>query len=363
MKPIPDLTEEQEKMMMDAWNKNPNNPPGLKELTQLIFGGEYDGRDEEGKSIKKALLKYGLRAKPAGREESKEIELSDAHKTYIANNASSMNALEMAKELFSNPSLTNLHAETRAVNEYYKTLDSRIINNPNDIPSEAVYEPPKTLDKILKRVNSYINSTIDKDKLTPNQKKNLETLINYLHTYRFLVQMNSYEKETHRRLCEDAFIRYTYDKPDLTQEEVDQFIILANEVVNQFKIQTRSEVLQRSLENITDSNDDDNLKISMSLVEAIGKANAEFNLCITRQQKLLDDLKEKRSARLSKQVKDNASILNLVQLWKTEEGRKELLQLAELEQKAISSEVERLSSLPEIKARILGLVKDEIKFG
>jgi hypothetical protein len=101
----------------------------------------------------------------------------------------------------------------------------------------------------------------------------------------------------------------------------------------------------------------------MSLVEAIGKAQDEYNACVKRQHQFLDDLKEKRSKRLSKEIQENASILNLVNLWKDEEGRKELLGLAKKEQEAVAKEVDRLSSLPDIKCRILGLTKEEILNG
>ena len=67
----------------------------------------------------------------------------------------------------------------------------------------------------------------------------------------------------------------------------------------------------------------------MSLVEAINTAQTEYNQCVNRQQKLLSDLKQKRSDRLSKQIKENASILNLVQMWKAEESRKKLIKIAE----------------------------------
>ena len=98
----------------------------------------------------------------------------------------------------------------------------------------------------------------------------------------------------------------------------------------------------------------------MGLVEAISSRQSEYNQCVNRQQKLLESLKEKRSARLSKQVKENASIVNLVQLWKDEESRKKLIALAELRKKAVKQEASNLSSMDEIKARILGLSEEEV---
>tara|TARA_B100000700_G_C14681715_1_gene685675 strand:- start:441 stop:737 length:297 start_codon:yes stop_codon:yes gene_type:complete len=98
----------------------------------------------------------------------------------------------------------------------------------------------------------------------------------------------------------------------------------------------------------------------MSLVEAIGKTETEYNQSVNRQQKLLGDLKEKRSDRLKTQIKENASILNLVRLWKEEESRKNLLHLAEIRKKTVDDEVQKLSDMDEVKARILGLGEDEI---
>jgi len=97
----------------------------------------------------------------------------------------------------------------------------------------------------------------------------------------------------------------------------------------------------------------------MSLVESIGTCTSEYNQCVNRQQKLLNDLKEKRSARLSKQIKEHASILNLVEMWKDEESRKKMIHLAELRKKAIKQEVNRLTDMDEIKARIMGLSEEE----
>lgn len=359
------LNPEQEKELLDFWNKTPDNPPSIKELGAEVFGEECDGRSENGRAIKASLAKFNL--KPKSNEyvpKANSLILSEEKKQFIINRASTMNALEISKELFGNNSLTNLNVETRVVNEFIKTIDSRAIYNQeqnDDIPSDS-YMPPNTLDKALKRTNQYVNFTINKDKLNHNQKKGLEALINYLHTFRFIKQMNTFDSQEDRRLCEDAFIRYTYDKPDLTQEEVDQFIELSNQVVQGFKILRRSERMQGALEEVT-GNDPETMRVSMGLVEAIGKASTEYDQCIKRQQKLLEDLKEKRSVRLSKQIKETASILNLVQLWRDEEQRMKMLKLGELEQEAVANEVEKLTNMSEIRARILGLDKDSILNG
>lgn len=361
-----ELTLEQEKLILDTWNANSSNPPSLKELTQLIYGGDFDGRSEEGKSIKLFLASKNLRAKASSDDVKKTsaIVLTEEQKLYIVNNIATNTSVEIARVLFSNPALTNLNAETRAINDYAKSLDTKVIYGGKDaienVP-ESNYEPPKTLDKTLKKINEYVSFVQGASNLNAQQKKNVEKLIEYLHTYRFIRLMNSFESQQDRKSCEDAFIRYTYDKSDLTQEEIDQYISLAEEIVHGVSVKRRMEKLSKALENISDKegSSESHQKYSMGLVEAIGKASTEYHQCRDRQKKLLDVLTQKRSERLDSQVKENASILNLVQAWKNEEERKKLFRYAELEQQAVAKEVDRLESISELKARLMGFSKEQ----
>jgi len=362
-----ELTPEQEAEALMIWNLTPSNPPSIDIMVKRIFKNEeLDGRCNEAKSIKRCLAKHNLVAPTKTTYEPKtdSFLLTDEQKEFIRNNAQMMTSNEMARQMFANPTLHNLSVPTRAVTAFIKhELDSTTIFRPEeqaDIP-EGDYRPPKSLVTALARVNQYVNTSLTKDGLNAQQKRGIEMLINYLHNFRFNKQINTFEVTSDRQTLEDAFIRYTYDKPDLTQEEIDQYILLATEGVRAFKAQRRHEVLQMQLEGVTGS-DADNVKISMGLTEAIGKASDEWDDCVKHQQDLLNSLKENRSKRLSKQLSDNASILNLVQLWKMEESRVKLLKMAALEQESISEEVDRLSSMEDVKAKILGLTKEEARY-
>ena len=61
-------------------------------------------------------------------------------------------------------------------------------------------------------------------------------------------QISNYASQDNRELFESSFVRYTNDKPDLTQEEVDQYIVLSAEVVIASNIQVRVERLQELLD-------------------------------------------------------------------------------------------------------------------
>ena len=209
------------------------------------------------------------------------------------------------------------------------------------------------------KINKYILDGIDKNKLTYKNKKDISSLIGYMNTFRFSHQINIYDDEKDRELFESSFVRYTYDKNDLTQEEVDQYIVLSTEVVISSNIQQTINVLQNQIDLAMQEDG----KIPMALVEASNTARKEYNDCVNRQQKLLNDLKVKRSEKLSKQVKETASIINLVQMWKEEESRAKLLKMAEMRKIVIEKEIDRLSSMDEVKCKILGISKDEILNG
>jgi hypothetical protein len=358
-----DLSQEQKDLIIKTWNDRKDNPPSLQELTQIVFPDipNIDGRSKYGKAVKNFLASRELKVKTKSEYTPKDrIDFTQEQKDYITNNASSMSAVDLARDLFNNYGLNNLSIEARSIQEYLDSLPKQIQSNTSDREDDqGDYKPPKNLERALVRVNKYVLNGMDKDKLTAKQKKDLGSLISYLHTYRFLHQIGTYVTSQDRELFESSFIRYAYDKSDLTQEEVDQYIILATEVVISSNIQRTIQTLQEQIDIEMSSGN----RIPMPLIEAVTSARTEYNQCVTRQQKLLNDLKVKRSERLSNLVKENASILNLVQMWKDEDTRKEMIKMADMRREILKGEVGRLSSMDDVKARIFGLTEEEVLDG
>jgi hypothetical protein len=360
---VPELTDEQQLKLLNEWNNRPDNPPSLVELVKLAFDrDDLDGRSKEGKAVKEFLASRQIKPKKSHEYQAKGlIDLTTEQKEYISNNCDTMTGLEMARILFKNDKLTNLSQETRSILEYMKSIPSNIkFNNmENENAVTEGYRPPRSEERTIAKINKYVLDGVDKNKLTHKHKKEINSLIGYMHTHRFIHQINIYDNEPDRELFESSFVRYTYDKSDLTQEEVDQYIVLCTEVVISSSIQQTINVLQNQIERSMQEEG----KIPMTLVEASSTARKEYNDCVNRQQKLNNDLKVKRSDRLSKQVKETASILNLVQMWKEEESRSKLIKMAEMRKQVVEKEIDRLSSMDEIKSKILGISRDEILNG
>jgi hypothetical protein len=357
-----ELTEEQKNIILDAWNKAPqNDPPAFKYLVELVWDKDVDSRSVKGRVVREFLATRKLRARAAQDYIPKnKIELSPEQQEYISNNCGTMKPVEIARALFKNDKLTPLHQESIEVIKHIKSLDKKLVYSDIDKLSNSEYKPPKTLQHALARINRFLHHGLNETKLTPKNKRDIHSLIGYLHSYRFLSQINAYEDNDDKYLFESEFIRCCYDKNDLEESEVDQYIIYASEVVIGRVLTKRIATLEAEQDRQLEES---NGRINMALVDTVKALRDEYNKCVKRQNDLLKTLKGERQERINSQIKDTASILNLVNLWKDEESRKALLALAEKEKDLLKEGIEKIKSMEETKAYILGLSDNEMMYG
>lgn len=358
------LTEEQKLIILKAWEQNTENPPSIAHLIGLAFPDIEeklkDGRSNHGKVVKHFLVERGFFTPLAKESKQKPaIILNEEQKEYILNNCKTMKGIEMARELFQNPSLSPVSIENRAVINHLKTIDPKIIYG-GEVP-EVDYKAPKRVEHVLARIKKYVSVTEDWDlrKLTPMQKKWCDNLMHYLHDFRFKRQIDSYEKVEDKITFESEFIKYTYNKAELEQEEISQYIALCSFVVTEFNIKQDIEILQANIRQEYDEHG----RVSGNLVDALQSSREELNSCTLRQGKLYEALTEKRSEKLSKELKDKASLLNIIAAWKQQESRQQMLKLANERKNKLRKEIHELESLDEMKIRLLGLSVDEIVDG
>jgi hypothetical protein len=375
-----ELTVEQQDLIRSAFDGGAS--PNLSELTQKVFNNELiDGRSKEGRAIKEYISEFKIgKVKVNVIQKVDPYILSELQKEKIKDEfkKDGFTTLIFTRKLFEDDSISALHQEHRAVHEYVKFLNDQedkknlrisdsgefesIVYSPSNMKRPEIaseqYRPPATMIQVIARINKYLNYGWKEENLKRAQIKQVESLFSYLKIFRFLYQINSYSRIEDRELFEDAFIRYTHDKDDLTQEELDQFITLSNEVVIAADIQRRIDYLRHALDDM--ASESDGKKISMSLNEAINNAQTEYNQCISRQDKLYKSLTVNRSKRIDEKRNENASILNLVYAWKQEENRERMIALAERQREALKEEVEKLSSVDEFKAIIRGIDPKEI---
>jgi hypothetical protein len=358
-----ELTDEEKQYIKANFDKIP-----LIELTRTVAKNpEEDGRSFTGKLVKNYIMELG--GKPITTKYVKmDIELTEEHKEYIRRNYKNAKPLEIAKTLFPEKknALTALNKETVLIQEFIKSFDPDAIDTKEEL-SVGTYRAPQKVETLLFKVVKYITKfttgearTPDPDNLTEQERKQLLALLGYINTHRFLSQINGYKKEDDRETFESCFIRYTYDKPDLMQEDVDQYIVICDEIVAQGKIQRTIELLDMQIDEALQS-EHGAKSISGNTTELINALREKLNVSRKRVDDTMTKLISSRSKRLDNRFQENASILNLVEAWQEEKSRLQLIEVAKQQKEREAEEIETLADMDSVIALIAGFSKERAR--
>lgn len=346
-----DLTEEQKEYIRNNVAKVSN----LNELTQKCFrDDDLDGRTKEGRAVRKYLIENNIDYKTTRRKPQDKIELNDSQKEFIIQQAQEgMSSLEIAKLIFPEKRVKPLSNEQRTVLAHINEV------NPDFVPSQdsaavSDYVPPKSPSRVVKKINDATGLGLDDSKLNRQKQVCIEKLQINLSNSRFLKIINNYLNKQDRELFEQEFIRLSWDKPDLTADEINLYLNVCKEVIN-------LEVVSAHLNKLNEMFDvaDDQTEMTVRLAEIIKAKSQEYHQCETRIENLTKKLQGDRAERMKKNQKDNASFLAIVQMFQEEEERKNMVRMAEMQKKLIKEEAERMEGMAEWKARILGISQDD----
>lgn len=348
-----ELTDEQKEMILDEFKKNPD----LREITRKVFNNpEIDGRSIEGRLVRTFLARQNKTYTTSLIEKVEEIELNKEQKEFLMsdNIELGINALEAARLVFKDRSIASLSIKHRIVADFLKKYRPEVVNEDEQITNEK-WTPPKSISRALKKINDWAGMTLDEVTISTKQKRLCEKLLIYLKSPRFMNIINQYSTMADRELFESEYVRVVWDKPDLTVDEQNLYITVCANYVRQKHIQQRLDKLNALL------NDSDNEReITMRLTEIIKATSEELNQCEKRIESLTKDLNGSRQARLKERGEQSGNIFALVEAFQDREERKRMILMAEMQNKLISEEADRLESMDEFKARILGISKREL---
>jgi len=348
-----DLTEEQERIV----SENGSTISDLTELTKLAFPGEenIDGRSKQGRAVRAFMVQQGINYDTKHIYPKDNIQLSDSQREFISNSSrDGMNALQIATVLFPEIRITRNSKEYSSVLEYIESQDSLDLH-PSENAVNRKYSAPKAVSKIIKKINDYCQKNIEEAKLNIGQKKAIESLGAFLSSPRFTQVINNYDSMEDRDLFEAEFVRATWDKPDLSNDEINLYINVCMDYIHLKNIQGAMSKLNRMFNDAEDQQD-----LTVRLAELLKTKSEEYNQCEKRMESLIQKLQGDRSKRVSSQQKQNSSILALVQLFQEEEERKVMIKIANMQRKAAKEEADNLESMPDWKARVLGVSKDDV---
>lgn len=347
-----ELTEEQKKFIRENYLKIPD----LNELTRSCFDNpELDGRKKEGRLVRQFLIDNNFQYSTTKKAKGDEVELSDSQKEFILMQAQAgLSSLRIAEIVFKDREVKKLGMEQRAVLDYIRSVNPDfVIGNENAVLTE--YVAPKAFSRIVKKVNDATGLTLEENKMSRQYKVCLDKLGINLNNSRFVAIMNNYLSMKDRVLFEEEFIRLTWDKPDLSADELNLYMNVCKEIINLEVIGKHLNKLNEQFDEIEDQQD-----MSVRLAEIIKAKSSEYHQCEGRIENLTKKLQGDRAERMKSKHKENASIISLVQLFQDEEERKNMVKIAEMQKEIVSEEANRLESMGEWKARVLGISKEDV---
>jgi hypothetical protein len=347
-----ELSSDQEQYLLD----NHNKVNDLNILTKECFDDDsLDGRTKQGRLVRKFLIERNIDFKTSRRKKREEIVFTEQQKDFIIDQAKDgISSLAIAKLVFHSKNVVALSNEQRAVLAHVQSI------NPDYLPSQDSgaldsYVAPKATSRIIKKINDATGNVFDESKLNRQYQVCVERLGIHLGNSRFLKIMNNYLDKSDRELFEQEFIRLTWDKPDLTADEINLYLNVCKEIIN-------LEVVSKHLNKLNDMFDvaDDQTEMSVRLAEIIKAKSSEYHQCENRIENLTKKLQGDRSTRMQHKQKDNASILSIVQLFQEKEERDNMVKMAEMQKLTAKKEAERLEGMAEWKARVLGISQDDV---
>lgn len=351
------LTDENKAIILEMWNKRVNDPPSIAELTQACFGGNLTAQSYQAKLIKEFLASCKIKNKSTT---TKITELTDKQKHFIVKNLGKP-TLEITKLLFENQNLTPLHQEFKLVNAYLAAIQPEAKKQIDDSSEENnLYKPPKTLSQAARRVNKYIIDCIeDKDiEKSSRIQSYMKGVIRFTHMHRYINIYNNFRKQKDKELFEASFIRFIYDKPDLQELELDLICNLCCDIVNYTNMQGELDELKKMRDDCLD--DSEGKRMSMSLVEEMKNIRKEMDDNHKRQAKTAETLEGSRKERMDLRSKESTSLLQVLDFWRQQEYRKQMIAIAAIRQKKLKDEVERIQNMDDLKIQIFGITPEEM---
>ena len=341
------LTDEQKAVTLNMFNDDPN----IINITKKVFKDDsLDGRSKEGRAVSKFLAENGLRAKTTKRPKSEDVTLTEEQvEKVLEMEGEGFNTSQIADVLF-NKEVKRLSNEWRAVNDILGQEREMSINEPS-----VNYAPPQAISRIIKKINDSTGYGLEEDKMSRNQPTCCEKLRINLSNSRFVAIVNNYINFRDKELFEQEFVRLTWDKPDLTPDELNLYMNVCKEIINLELITSHLQKLNDMFESA-----DDQDEMSIRLAEIIKAKSSEYHQCETRIENLTKKLQGDRGARLANKQKENASFLSIVQLFQEEEERQNMVRIAEMQKQIIKEEAQKLEGMAAWKARVLGIGIEDV---
>lgn len=350
------LSESQKALILEKFQSGIQD---MDVLTKLAWEDQtIDGRHAKGRAVKKFLVENELKYKTLHHERVDKVELTpEMGEQILAEARKGKGHLEIAQIVFPDRQVKKLSREWRAVLNFITAHAPDMPRNSNDDPAVTKYVAPREPSRVIKKINEATGLNLDSDieKLSHKYKQLVEKLTINLADLRFKRICDSYASMKDRDLFEQQFISQTWDKPDLTKEELNMYMSVCKDIVTAEQLTAQINTLNEFFATMEDASE-----LTVRFSDTCKAKTDEYNQCQKRISDNIKKLQGDRSERLKGQKRDETSFITIVQMAQEEQERKNMLRLAELQKRAIEDEANRLESMDELMCRIFGVSKEEV---
>jgi len=346
------LNDEQKEWLKTHFKTNPN----LSDLTKKLFNNDkLDGRSKEGRAVRAFLSGENLEYETTAWEKVEDIELDENQIQFTKDQAKNgLSAFQISELLFSHITVKRFSKQHISVLNFLREYEPAYVHDSESAVNRE-YCPPKLFSTALKKINEYSHEDLIEERLNHDERECVDTLLKSLSAPRFIQVISNYSSMKDRELFEAEFVRATWDKPDLTSDEINLYINVCVDYINLKNISAHIEKLNNMFNEVEDQQD-----MTVRLAEVLKSKTDEYDKCEKRMESLIKKLNGDRAERLKNRRTENATILSLVRSFQVEEERKKMIQLAEMQKKLVEEEVERLDNMESWKARVLGISKENL---
>lgn len=347
------LSDDQKAAIHDCCSRTTD----LNEIVREVFDNPLiDGRSKEGRLVRAYMISAGIKFNTSRKVKSDKIEFTPEQLQYIADQAKAgLSSLKIAAVIFPDKDVGPLSVEQRAVFAVMKEMDPNDSSSQEEEEGLSAYVPPKATSRVLLKINNATGNSFVEEKLNRQHKICVEKLGINLSNSRFVKIVNNYLSREDRILFEEEFIRLTWDKPDLTSDEINLYMNVCKEIVNLEVVSKHMNRLNEIFDVVSGQEE-----MSVKLSEIIKTKSSEYHQCETRIENLTKKLQGDRSNRIQNKARENASILALVQFFQDDEERVNMVKIAEMQKALVKEEAERLEGMAEWKARFLGMSIEDV---
>lgn len=325
--------------------------PDLNLITRKFFNDEQlDGRSKQGIAIRAFLAANKINYKTSKYQKIGNLTLTDSQKDFIEQEAKNgLASLKIAELLYPEKEVVQMSIEHRTVMDYLRSIGNGVMPE-NETALGVKYQVPRSVERVVNKINAATGENLNKEKLSRHHKNCIDKLAINLGNSRFQKIINCYTSQEDRDIFEEEFIRMTWDKPDLTADEVNLYMNVCKEIINLETTSRHLDKLNKMFEETQEQNE-----MSIRLAEIIKAKSSEYHQCEGRVESLIKKLQGDRAGRINARQKENASVLAIVQMFQDEEERVNMVKIAEMQRSLVKEEAQKLENMSEWKARILGI--------